>query len=206
MNRPRACAAVLKDDKILMVCHQTPSRTYWTFPGGGVNEGEPFDQAAVREVKEETGLDVKVIETLSLQANPAFRFVVDVEGERQAAFTECALPTLEWEVEEIKEGGLNTYTHQLPGRRKGARISLKNGIGKSTLLNWYLEAIDKAVTRKPLTITLLNSLREPVMVWDIQEFYPVKWSGPQLKSDDNTIAIQTLELVCGDISVSLEAG
>ncbi|MBK9926595.1 MAG: NUDIX hydrolase [Anaerolineales bacterium] len=67
MDRPRACAAVLHDDKILMVCHQIPSRTYWTFPGGGVNEGEPFDQAAVREVKEETGLDVKVIRLLFVE-------------------------------------------------------------------------------------------------------------------------------------------
>ena len=64
MNRPRSCAAILKDDKILMVCHQTPSRTYWTFPGGGVNDDELFDQAAVREVKEETGLHVKVIRLL----------------------------------------------------------------------------------------------------------------------------------------------
>lgn len=138
------------------------------------------------------------------QVNPAFRFVVDVEGERQAAFTECTLPTLEWEVEEIKEGGLNSHTHQLPGRRKGARISLKNGIGKSKMLSWYLEATQKAVSRKPLTITLLNPQLQPLMIWNIQESYPVKWSGPQLKSDDNTIAIQTLELVCGDISVSLE--
>ena len=64
MNRPRSCAAILKDDKILMVCHQTPSRTYWTFSGGGVNDDELFDQAAVREVKEETGLHVKVIRLL----------------------------------------------------------------------------------------------------------------------------------------------
>jgi len=142
--------------------------------------------------------------SLHAQANPGFRFVVDVENERQAAFTECTLPTLEWEVEEVKEGGLNTYIHQLPGRRKAARISLKNGVGKGKLLDWYLEAIKQAAKRKPLTITLMDLKHQPLIVWNIQNAYPVKWGGPQLKSDDNTIAIQTLEFLCGDITVSLE--
>ena len=140
---------------------------------------------------------------LGIQVNPTFRFVVDVEGERQAAFTECALPAIEWEMEELKEGGLNTYTHQLPGRRKSSRVSLKNGLAKSTLLSWYIQAIAKPVARKPLTITLLDSLHQPVMVWNIENAYPVKWTGPQLKTDDNTIAIHTLELACGEISVSV---
>ena len=64
MNRPRACAAILNDDKILMVCHRTLSRAYWTFPGGAVEKNETFEQAAVREVKEETGLNVNVVRLL----------------------------------------------------------------------------------------------------------------------------------------------
>lgn len=35
---------------------------YWTgvtFPGGHIEKGESFTQSAVREVKEETGLDIK---------------------------------------------------------------------------------------------------------------------------------------------------
>ena len=64
MNSSRACAAILKDDQILMVCHQTATRTYWTLPGGGKQAGETLEQAVVREVKEETGLDVEIVQLL----------------------------------------------------------------------------------------------------------------------------------------------
>jgi len=60
MNRPRACVAILYDGQILMVLHKTAERTYWTLPGGGWKNGETIEQTAIREVKEETGLDVDV--------------------------------------------------------------------------------------------------------------------------------------------------
>ena len=47
-----------------MVRHQNNGRIYWTLPGGGVNEGESLEQAVVREVLEETCLDVKVVKFL----------------------------------------------------------------------------------------------------------------------------------------------
>ncbi|MFQ5435993.1 MAG: phage tail protein [Anaerolineae bacterium] len=134
--------------------------------------------------------------------NPAFRFVVDVDGEAQAAFTDCTLPAIEWEIEEIKEGGLNTFTHQLPGRRKGTKVTLKNGVGSSSVIDWYVDTMSESFQRKPLTITLLNSQLETVMTWHVADAYPVKWTGPSLKSSDNSIAIQTLELACGEVSVS----
>lgn len=132
---------------------------------------------------------------------PSFRFVVDIENKRIAAFTECTLPVIEWEVEQVKEGGLNSYIHQLPGRRKGAKLTLKNGVGKSDLLDWFMECMNQTYKRKPITIKLLNSQKQSVMKWDITGALPIKWTGPSLKSSDNNIAIQSLEFVCNEITV-----
>ena len=55
---------IIKDnDKILLVKRHPKSRTdpeMWELPGGKVEKGEFFADALVREIKEETNLDVKV--------------------------------------------------------------------------------------------------------------------------------------------------
>ncbi len=136
-------------------------------------------------------------------AHPAFRFKVTIAQKDQAAFTECSLPSIECEVEEIKEGGLNTYIHQLPSRHKSGKVTLKRGVGKSDLLTWYLESMGEKFTRKNVTITLLDTSLKPLISWDLANAYPVKMSGPDLKTDSNSIAIQSLELAFGLITVKL---
>ena len=43
----------------------------WALPGGFVDYGETLEQAAVREVKEETGLDVTLTRQLHAYSDPA---------------------------------------------------------------------------------------------------------------------------------------
>jgi ADP-ribose pyrophosphatase YjhB (NUDIX family) len=57
--RNRASAVILKDGKILLIKRIKPDREYLIFPGGGVDEGESFEEAVRREIKEELCLDVK---------------------------------------------------------------------------------------------------------------------------------------------------
>jgi len=137
------------------------------------------------------------------QTFAAFRFLVDVEGKTQAAFTECTLPAIDWELEEVKEGGLNTYTHQLPGRRKAAKITLKNGVGKSELVDWFIQTLSEHFTRKSVAVSLLDLSSKPIITWNLADAYPVKWTGPQLQSDSTSVAIQTLDLACGEVSVKM---
>lgn len=52
-----------KDGRILLLKRSGKSRTYpgkWEFPGGKVDPGERFDDAIVREVREETGLSSSI--------------------------------------------------------------------------------------------------------------------------------------------------
>ena len=48
------------EGKILLVRHRKGNRQYWVLPGGRLEYGETFEECAVREIKEETGLDVEV--------------------------------------------------------------------------------------------------------------------------------------------------
>lgn len=47
-------------EKVLMVRNKGDNSSYITLPGGAVEEGETLEEAAIREVKEETGVDVKI--------------------------------------------------------------------------------------------------------------------------------------------------
>ena len=52
-----------EEDKILVLRRHPKSKTNphkWELPGGKIEKGEFFDEALIREVKEETNLDVKV--------------------------------------------------------------------------------------------------------------------------------------------------
>ena len=60
-----ARAVVLDDEnRILMVRQHHEGKDVWMVPGGGIEAGENAKQAAVREVKEETGLDISVLRLL----------------------------------------------------------------------------------------------------------------------------------------------
>ncbi|MCA1031170.1 NUDIX domain-containing protein [Bacillus timonensis] len=63
-DRPRAFATLIQNDNILMVRIVDGEKEFWTLPGGGLENGESFEDAVIREVLEEVQLNVKVVKHL----------------------------------------------------------------------------------------------------------------------------------------------
>ena len=60
----KSCGCIiLRDDKVLIIGARTDHGVlYWSFPKGHQEEGETDIETAMRETKEEVGIDVKIID------------------------------------------------------------------------------------------------------------------------------------------------
>jgi len=66
MKEIGALATIFDDQGRVLLVHQTYAGSKWAWPGGGVEENESPWDAAVREVKEETGLAVQIVRLVSV--------------------------------------------------------------------------------------------------------------------------------------------
>ncbi len=83
-----AASAVVADDRGRLLLAKRTDNDLWTIPGGAMKPGETIAETAVREVKEETGIDVEVVSLVGIYSNP--QHVVECsDGEVRQQFSVC---------------------------------------------------------------------------------------------------------------------
>lgn len=68
--------AIIQANQILLI--QRADAPVWGLPGGAIEDGETITQAALRETREETGLDIHVERLVGIYSRPHWRFGGDI--------------------------------------------------------------------------------------------------------------------------------
>ncbi|MCK4248026.1 MAG: NUDIX hydrolase [Methanomicrobia archaeon] len=62
---------ILEKDRIYLIKRKNdPFKDFWALPGGFVEYGERVEEAALREAKEETGMDIKINKLIGVFSDP----------------------------------------------------------------------------------------------------------------------------------------
>ena len=80
--------AIVEDDRGRIVLVHRLDNDLWALPGGGMELGESIEETAVREVREETGLDVSITGLVGIYTNPNHVMKYD-DGEVRQQFSLC---------------------------------------------------------------------------------------------------------------------
>ena len=64
--RIRVGAICCENNSLLLVEHEKDNKRYWLLPGGGMQVGETMKDALVREVMEETSIEIRVNDLLGV--------------------------------------------------------------------------------------------------------------------------------------------
>jgi phage tail-like protein len=126
----------------------------------------------------------------------AFRFEVAIAGMPPAGFSECTGLQAELEVQEYREGGVNTYVHRFPTRMKHPVLTLRRGIVDRAIWDWYESILEGAHPfRRIGSISVLDPAGAgTVAKWEFKGAFPSNWKGPELNAAQNNVAVETFEL------------
>ncbi len=137
---------------------------------------------------------------------PKFRFEVNWETIPQnIVFQEVSGLETETQPIEYRHGDKKEFsTIKMPEIEKIRNVTLKRGlfVKDDSFWTWYNQIKMNTIKRQTVTIKLLDENGTPTMTWSLQNAWPTKITGTDLKSNGNEVAIDTIEIAHEGLTIS----
>ncbi|TVR54196.1 MAG: phage tail protein [Gemmatimonadales bacterium] len=137
---------------------------------------------------------------------PKFYFQVKWDGDVMS-FQEVTGLDAEAQPIEYRAGDSKVFSvASMPGLVKYSTVTMKKGVfaKDNSFWKWFDEIKMNTITRKAVTISLLDEEGNPTMVWSLVNAWPKKITGTDLKSQGNDVAVESIELVHEGFTVANE--
>jgi phage tail-like protein len=156
----------------------------------------------------------------------SYYFALEINGYEVGHFQECSGLKNACAVFEIEEGGLNGKVHKRPGQSKWENIILKCATSASQFLVSWRDLYLQDLYAKPSmgsgspgetdgkrdwwgstrgSISLKDNSGKVIRKYSFVEAWPVSWEGPSLNATASGLAIETLEIAHGGLTVETVA-
>ena len=124
--------------------------------------------------------------------------MIEMEGLTLGRFQEFSGLSVQNDVFEIKEGGLNALVHKFVTRSKAGDLTLKRGfVNNRELFDWFNKAADNSLTeRRNGSVIMFGDNGDEKCRWNFYRAFPLKWEGPALNAMSSAIAVESMTLAC----------
>ncbi len=128
---------------------------------------------------------------------PKFYFSVNLGSDTSISFQEVTGLETETKPIEYRHGNSPVfYPIKMPGLGRVGNVTLRKGIfvNDQRFWTWYNEIKMNTIARRTVVISLLDETGAPKMVWTLNNAWPTKMTGTDLKSEGNEVAVESIEV------------
>jgi phage tail-like protein len=136
---------------------------------------------------------------------PKFYFSVQLGDDTTVSFQEVDGLDSETQVIEYRHGNSPVfYPIKMPGLGKVSNVTMRKGIfvNDAKFWDWYNEIKMNTIERRTVIISLLDETGTPRRTWTLNNAWPTKITGTDLKSEGNEVAIESIEVAYETLTVA----
>ncbi len=136
---------------------------------------------------------------------PKFYFSVQLGDDNSVSFQEVNGLESETKIIEYRAGDSKSfYPIKMPGVGRVGNVTMRKGIfaTDSKFWTWYNEIKLNTIKRRTVVIKLLDETGAPKMTWTLNNAWPTKITGTDLKSEGNEVAVESIEIAYETLTVA----